>query len=447
MPAPPAPALYKFRKSAARRGSNLAAVAELTGDSEVPADSSVSSPSSSSAVVETTTTTTSTTTTEAPIPTTTTTTTTTSTTTSTTTTTSAPSNSISVPSGTIIGAVVGSVVGALVVGLAIGLVCTYCAFCRRCGGGCRATPAARNPSSDSEEDSGGTYATSESQLDTSTELKRSFTRTREAIRRNKRIRRQRQRGSSDEKSDSSVGTATSKSTTPRSHSSSRSDSESDSSDSDRDDEGDNTNSDVSFASTDIGSSAAGVAAANPRGVVGQGGTQNRGRHRHEAHDVMQDNMVDVVMADAGEDAEGEAVAGDTQQRLGSLQTLPGYPAGDSWGNGGYTSLHAADLTALLDDADADNGHCNNGGHADGDAHSAGSTFSQSDRSMLTEANVALLHSDDDTARLQAVNSIRYHQSQGMSEDASVLLHLYRHRSTSDPAFGTFLDDQVDVNSD
>lgn len=73
--------------------------------------------------------------------------------------------------------------------------------------------------------------------------------------------------------------------------------------------------------------------------------------------------------------------------------------------------------------------------------------SPTDRSALTEANVEQLYGSDEETRLQAMNSIRYHQSQGMSEDESVLLHLYRHSATSDPAFGVFLDDADELNSD
>ncbi|KAK7201541.1 Glycoprotein UL132 [Novymonas esmeraldas] len=71
----------------------------------------------------------------------------------------------------------------------------------------------------------------------------------------------------------------------------------------------------------------------------------------------------------------------------------------------------------------------------------------SHRSALTEANVALLHAGDEEGRLRACSSIRSHQSRGLSEEESVLLHLYRHRETSDPAFGAFLEVEDDNEDD
>lgn len=72
------------------------------------------------------------------------------------------------------------------------------------------------------------------------------------------------------------------------------------------------------------------------------------------------------------------------------------------------------------------------------------SFSQ--RSSMTEANVVVLHEADEEGRLRACASIRSHQSRGLSEEESVMLHLLRHKETSDSAFGVFLEDAEDDDS-
>jgi hypothetical protein len=112
-----------------------------------------------------------------------------------------------------------------------------------------------------------------------------------------------------------------------------------------------------------------------------------------------------------------------------------------------TSLHEVNVPALLLYESAESQGQRVADIDDRSGRFSGNpSFSGTDRSVLTEANVQQLY-DDEEARLHAVDSIRYHRSQGMSEDESVLLHLYRHKATSDPAFGTFLDGADDLGSD
>lgn len=289
---------------------------------------------------------------------------------------------------------VGGVAAALIVALIIGLTCTFCACCRRCGGGCRARRAAGDNDSN---DSSSTYAEAASQTAVSEMSKRSFRRKRSTPYRSRR--------SPQDGSTAATTTATSF-TDASSFTNSVSDATA----------LDDSFFSSAFASTSYKTESDESSSSEDWTSVSEGGDD--GDNTHGAFD------------------------GAHVQGYGSLQTLPGDQCEDSLCGGQHASLHEADVSANLGEPeDLFDGFARHEDPPDA------ACLSQMDRSMLTEANVHHLHGDDEAARLRAVGSIRYHQSQGMSEDESVLLHLYRHRATSDPAFGTFVEVNDDVMSD
>ncbi|KPA74498.1 hypothetical protein ABB37_09161 [Leptomonas pyrrhocoris] len=339
--------------------------------------------------------------------------------TTTTTTTSAPpspsptssssSASSTRPPGAIIGAVVGSVVGAVLIGVGLGLICTYCACCRRCGGGCRAPYRG----DDDESGSGSSIPDDAWRAEASPEASlRSF-------------------GGGSKRSNPHRRATLSTATSPETPSPSETDS-------------DEAGSEGSFemCSMDIDTEGGGGDGDGAKARA----CQHRQRDEVVPNDAVAFPMTDVglAVAEAGEACWANRSGGrhDDTNRAASWPA----PRAGAWAEERGVSLYESTASALLDGA----GGPSEGfvGHHpdDGENFSEGAYISYTDRSTLREATVEQLYGDDEEARLRAVNSIRYHQSQGMSEDESVLLHLYRSSATSDPAFGVFIEGKDDVDS-
>lgn len=149
-----------------------------------------------------------------------------------------------------------------------------------------------------------------------------------------------------------------------------------------------------------------------------------------AHERSGAHMLAAAVSPMGEVA---GCSGDAEEEL---------PASDD----DDASLREANAPAVLREAAESTGWCAEGYDDVGERLRDDPCLAYADRGMLTEANAEQLCKADEEERLGAVGSIRLHQGQGTSEDESVLLHLCRHKATSDPALGAFVEGADDAAS-